>query len=169
MINGDYKMNNKTFLALIAIFVIAGSVTAVFAENVQINTFNFETPDDFKVKSTNDTCIVLHDGHKDIIISSDIIGANAINSYLSSQGFKYNETVNGTKTVTGTGLTGSYNYTANSFTKDKGFAIAYLLTNKNKNMSVIAIDNDFDSDDHFASSDLEKAAMGIVDSIMLAK
>ncbi|WP_407416233.1 hypothetical protein [Methanobrevibacter sp.] len=162
-------MNNKTLLALIAIFVIAGSVTAVFAENVQINTFNFETPKDFKVNSTNDTCIVLHNDHKDILISSDIIGANAINSYLTAKGFKYNETINGTKTVTGSDLSGSYNYTANTFTKDKGFAIAYLLSNKNKNMSVIAIDNDFDANDSFASSDLEDAAMSIVDKIMLAK
>lgn len=160
-------MKNKTFVALIAFFLIAAGAAAVYAESAHIGAFNFDVPNDFKVKEANDTSVIMQNDKKEIIISSNIVGKDAVNSYLSAQGFKFNETINGTKDVKGTGLNGHYNYNADTFSKDKGYAIAYLLTDKN--VSVIAIDNDFDSDDTFASSDLSSAVEGIVDVIMLSK
>ncbi|WP_296797407.1 hypothetical protein [uncultured Methanobrevibacter sp.] len=160
-------MKNKTFVALIAFFLVAAGAAAVYAESAHVGSFNFDVPNDFKVKETNDTTVVLQNDKKEIIITSKIVGKDAVNSYLSGQGFKFNETINGTKDVKGTGLNGHYSYTADTFSKDKGYAIAYLLTDKN--VSVIAIDNDFNSDDNFDSSDLSNAVGGIVDKIMLSK
>ncbi len=160
-------MNNKIFVALIAFFLIAAGAVAVYAESAHVGSFNFDTPNDFKIKQTNDTSVILQNDKKEIIVSSSIVGKDAVKSYLSGQGFKFNETVNGTKDVKGTGLNGHYTYTADTYSKDKGYAIAYLLTDKN--VSVIAIDNNFDSDDAFAKGDLTNAAESIVDKIMLAK
>ena len=163
-------MNKKLLLALLAIFLIAGSMVAVFGEDATLGDLKFEVPDDYKISETNDTTVVLKDGDKTIIISTEIIGDDAIDAFLAAKGYKLNETLSGNSTHTGTGLNGQYSYDESTFIKDKGFSVAYLLIKDNKPISVIGIDDDFDSDfDTGDYSKIENAVRDVASQIMLRK
>ena len=161
-------MNKKLLLALLAIFLIAGSMVAVFAEDATLGDLKFEIPDDYKVSQTNDTAVVLKDDHKTIIVSTEITGDDAINSFLTAKGYKLNETLSGNVSHTGTDLNGQYNYDSSTFSKDKGFSVAYLLNKDNKPISIIGIDDDFDSD-FDSDNELKDAVEKVASQIMLRK
>jgi hypothetical protein len=97
-------MKNKTILALLAIFLIAGSVAAVCAADATLGNLKFEVPNDYKVTDSNATSTLLKDDKKEILITTDIIGEDAVNSYLSAKGFKFNESSSGNTTVKGNDL-----------------------------------------------------------------
>ena len=162
-------MKNKTILALFAIFLIAGSVAAVCAADATLGNLKFEVPDDYKVTDSNATSTLLKDDKKEILITTDIIGDDAIDSYLSAKGFKFNESSTGNTTTKGNDLSGSFSFNSSTYSKDKGYAVAYLLVKDNKNITVIGIDNDFDSDDDFGSSDIDQAVDAVVKQVMLRK
>ena len=160
-------MKNKTFLALFAIFLIAGSVACAYAAEATFDSIKFTVPDDFKVDSSNNTTVVLKDGDKEIIVTMDIVGQDAVNSFLSDKGFTFVDTSKCNTTITGTN-SGNYSYDLNTYTKTGAGAAAYLLVKNNKDYSVILINNDVDVDDDFKTSDAIEAAEEIVKAIMLA-
>ena len=175
-------MKNKTILALFAIFLIAGSVAAVCAADATLGNLKFEVPDDYNETDSNATSTLLKDDKKEIkrsvkgkipkkeiLITTDIIGDDAIDSYLSAKGFKFNESSTGNTTTKGNDLSGSFSFNSSTYSKDKGYAVAYLLVKDNKNITVIGIDNDFDSDDDFGSSDIDQAVDAVVKQVMLRK
>ena len=45
-------MKNRTFLALIAIFLVAGSMACAYAAQANFDSIKFDVPDDFKVDTT---------------------------------------------------------------------------------------------------------------------
>lgn len=161
-------MNNKTFLALLAIFAIVGSMAAVFAADATLGDLKFEVPDDYKVTNSNDTAVELTNDKKTIIVSTEITGNDAVNNYLTGKGFKFNETTKGNQSVSGNQLNGHFSYDENTYSKDKGFASAYLLVKDNKPITIIGIDNDFDGDD-IGDNDIQKAVGEVAKQIMLRK
>ena len=66
-------MRNKTFLALIAIFLVAGSIACACAAETTFDSIKFAFPDDFKIDASNDTAVVLKDDEKTIMITKDIL------------------------------------------------------------------------------------------------
>ena len=160
-------MKNKTIFALMAIFLIVASVSAAYAAYVTFDNLKLDTPDDFQVSDMNDTNVVLKNDKKEILVTTDIVGDDAINSYLSAKGFKFNESSTGNTTVKGNDLSGSFSYNSSTFSKDKGYAVAYLLVKDNKNITVIGIDNDFDSDDNVGSSDIDEAVDTVLKQVLL--
>ena len=161
-------MEKKTFLAFIAILLVAGSMACAYAAQAPCESINFDVPDDFKVDNTNDTAVVLKDDKKTIMVSKDIIGEDAVNAFLTSQGFKFVETNHCTTTVSGT-QSGTFTYDMNTYAKTGAGAAAYFLVKDNAKYTVIAIDNDVDADDDFKTSDVCDAAEEVVKAIMLAK
>lgn len=163
-------MNNKTFLALIAIFVIAGSMAAVFAADATLGDLKFEVPDGYKIANSNDTAVELTNDQKTIIVTTNVTGNDAVNAFLTAKGFKFNETTKGNQTVTGNQLSGKFTYDENTYSKDKGFATAYLLQKDNKPITIIGIDNDFDADGNFGGpTDIQSAVGEVAKQIMLRK
>lgn len=162
-------MKNKTILTLFAIFLIAGSVAAVCAADASLGNLKFAVPDDYKVTDSNATSVHLTNDKKEILITTDIVGNDSVNSYLSSKGFKCNDTQTGNTSVKGTELNGQFSFISNTYSKDKGYATAYFLNKDNKNITVIGIDNDFDSKDAFATNDLDKTVEEVSKQIMLRK
>ena len=102
------------------------------------------------------------------MVSKDIIGEDAVNAFLSAQGFKFVETNHCNTTVSGT-QSGTFSYDINTYEKTGAGAAAYFLVKDNANYTVIAIDNDVDADDDFKMSDVCDAAEEVVKAIMLAK
>ena len=162
-------MKNKTILTLFAIFLIAGSVAVVCAADASLGNLKFTVPDDYKVTDSNATNVHLTNDKKEILITTDIVGNDSVNSYLSSKGFKCNDTETGNTTVTGTELNGFFTFNSNTYSKDKGYATAYFLNRDNKNITVIGIDNDFNSKDAFGTNDLDKAVEEVSKQVMLHK
>lgn len=163
-------MKYKSIFAFLAVLLIAVSVASVYAESVNLGPFNFDVPDDFKVTKTNDTSIVLEHDHEQIIVTTEIVGQDAVNSYLEGQGFFTGQSTHGTMRVDGTGPTGTYEYDSTTYSKNHGYAVAYFLNRDGNTVTVIGIDNDFDNDGGDSEPDDLTSAVGdVVKYIMLKK
>ena len=162
-------MRSKYLIALLAIFIVAGSIAAIYAADASIGNSKFEVPNGYKVTNVNETGVLLTNGDKEILVATDIVGNDSINSFFSSKGFKFHETLKGTEKVKGNDLNGEYSYTANTYTKDKGYGIAYMLVKDNKNITVIGIDNNFDDGDNYEMSEVNEPVTAIANQIMLKK
>ena len=112
-------MEKRIFLALIAICLVAGSMACAYAAQATFDSIKFDVPDDFKVDNTNDTAVVLKNDKKTIMVSKDIIGEDAVNAFLTSQGFKFVETNHCNTTVTGN-QSGTFTFDVNFYNKRIG-------------------------------------------------
>ena len=163
-------MKYKRIFALLAIFILAASVAAVFAEDAHLGSVTFEVPNGYKISEQNDTAIVLANGNKQIIVSTDIIGQSAIESYLSGQGYQYNTTLSGNTTITGGSQNGTFEFNCHQFAKDKGLAVGCMVNKDGQEISVIGIDNDYQkTGSFFSSSQIARDSESILTDIMLGK
>ena len=124
---GGFKNENKKYSGVVCYFLIACSLSAVYAEQASLGNIKFNVPDDYKISESNDTTVIMKDDEKQIIVSTVLTDNNALNSYLEGQGFKFDNTMTGNLTVSGNDLNGKFSFVSISYNKDKGCAIAYLL------------------------------------------
>lgn len=85
-------MKSKSFiLVLIAVLVIAASVSFVFAENASVSGHTFTIPDGYTINETeSDTvALTLDDNHTIVVVVSDEIDENREIVNLESEGYSF--------------------------------------------------------------------------------
>lgn len=85
-------MKIKTITISIALLILACSITAIAAEDVNVAGHTFEVPKDYNVFNTSDDQIILEkdDSHAIVIIFADTVANSADSiSSLESKGYKF--------------------------------------------------------------------------------
>lgn len=137
-------MKKKIIISILAIFLIAGCLAAVYAENAHIGSFSFDVPNGFKVSESSNSKVVLNSSSKDIIVTTDFVEQSSISDYLQSKGFTYTTTIVGNSTVTSasnSSAPGFYSYVGYSFNKGTETATAFVINKNGVDIAVIVINH----------------------------
>ena len=161
-------MKNKFIISILAVFIIAGCLAAVYAETAQINSFDFDVPNGFKVSDSSSSKVVLNSTSKDIIVTTDIVDQSSITSYMQAKGFTYTTSIVGNSTVTSasdSSAPGTYSYVGYTYKKGTQEATAFVINKDGVDIAVIVINRSPTSSGMIMDTD----ASSIMSDIMLGK
>lgn len=158
------KLKNKSMFAILAVFLLAMSVAAIYAETATVGSLSFEVPDDLTVASTTDSELTLKNSDGDEIVIDDTLDSkNAASDYLGSHGYSYDSSFTVDRTSYGAdGSPGtSYSYTIDQYSGN-GYAFLYSFDVDGEEHTIIAYTDSLDD----ASASMMIEGVDGVDDLM---